>query len=134
ALGRIRRLLRQPAVVGPGGRQGLPEPGVDGLVRVGDGRPAGLGADLQARLAPLQGHLPRLARRVAQQVEVGRPAHFPAIATASINRDGLLNDPRNSRSDPTTIRAPRSRRLPATVISLTGQAIWPSSNQKPDTP
>src|SRR5581483_4773822 len=58
-----------------------------------------------------------------QQLMLGHregPPYLPAIARASISSDGALAAPRNSRSEPGTIRPYASIRLPATVISLTG--------------
>ena len=75
-------------------------------VGAGDGRAALLGPDLQPRLAMLERQLARGQGRVADQFEVGQKVgHFPAMATASNIREGLLKEPRNSRSDPRTSRA-----------------------------
>ncbi|MNX88466.1 hypothetical protein D3C86_1204360 [compost metagenome] len=106
AVGVVRCLLRKPAVVGPRRQQGVAQQLIDRQIGAGDGRTAFLGPDLQPRLAMLQRQLARRQGRVADQVEVGQKVgHFPAMATASNIREGLLKEPRNSRSDPRTSRA-----------------------------
>src|SRR5204863_5801187 len=89
----------------------------------GDVQPFGL--QLAGELAGGQG-------RFADEPQIF--AHRPAMARPSTISDGEFEALRSSRSAPGIRRPKMSIRLPATVISLTGKAMAPFSNQKPDTP
>src|SRR5207302_5673599 len=66
--------------------------------------------------------------------EGSREDQAPATVKSSIRKVGESAPVRNSRSLAAVMRANISLRLPATVISLTGWAIWPFSIQNPAAP